>query len=120
MAKYCSNKELYNEILISKQNGKLTDKAFDMLYKMVLEISKKLRYEDYEDKKDCTQSAIEDVLRYWNGFNPELSDNAFSYFTQLIKNGLAKGWKKLHPLGKDELINLSKFYSITDNNDSSF
>ena len=29
--------------------------------------------------------------------NPDKSENAFAYFTEVAKRGFAKGWNKLHP-----------------------
>jgi hypothetical protein len=55
-----------------------------------------------------------DVIRYWKSFNPEKSKYPFAYYTQILKHGFAKGWKKLHPISSVEKISLSSdnFYSI--------
>lgn len=52
-----------------------------------------------EEKEDCMQSAMLDVLKYWRSFDPSKSEypNPFAYFTSLIANGITKGWNKLHP-----------------------
>ena len=96
MAAYVNNKELFEEILKSKENDELTPRALELLMKIARELSKGLSYKRIEDREDCIAFAIEDVLKYWNRFKPELSNNAFSYYTQMCKNGLAKGFKKLY------------------------
>jgi hypothetical protein len=78
-----------------------------MFQTMAKEASKKLRYRDEEDRKDCIAFAMMDVVRYWRSYNPEKSKDPFAYFTQMIKNGFAKGWRKLHPLSSGEKVSLS-------------
>lgn len=112
MANYINPKELYDEILISKQNGELTPNALRMLDKMVKEISKIFKYKIEEDREDCQAFAMEDVIRYWDRFNPEKSNNAFAFYTQLIKNGSAKGWRRLYPIKSSLKISISKEYGI--------
>lgn len=97
MAHYVKNKDLLKEIIESKENGKLTSLAIDMLSRIAIESSKKLKYRNEMDREDCIAYALEDILKYWKGFKPEKSNNAFAYYTQIIKNGFAKGFKKLHP-----------------------
>ena len=107
MAIYCDPKELYAEIILSKENNKLTDRAVELLYTIAIESSKKLKYKDDDDRQDCIMFAMEDVLKYWRGFNPEKSNNIFAYYTQMIKNGFAKGWHKLHPIKSSQKISIS-------------
>jgi hypothetical protein len=106
MAHYVKNKDLFNEIIISKAQGKLTPVAVDMFIRITAEASKKLKYKDEMDREDCIGYALEDLLKYWKGFNPEKSKNAFAYYTQMTKNGFAKGWKKLHPPKMKQMIPL--------------
>jgi len=50
-----------------------------------------------------------DCYQYWRGYSPELSQNAFAYFTQIIKNGFAKGWRKLYgKMPKSAKISISQ------------
>ena len=114
MANYVQPDELKREILISKERGELTPTAVTMFQLMANEISKKFRYKDDEDRKDCIAFALMDVIRYWKSFNPEKSKYPFAYYTQILKHGFAKGWKKLHPISSVEKISLSSdnFYSI--------
>jgi hypothetical protein len=87
---------------------KLSPKATQMLMKMADHIATALQYKYQDDRLDCIQSALEDVCRYWSGFDPEKSDNAFSYFTQMLKHGMAKGWKKLHRIKTVQRISISE------------
>ena len=74
----------------------LTDEAVRMLSLMAHKFGYKLSYVEPMDREDCEAFAVLDLLLYWKGYNPEKSQNAFAYYTQIIKNGYAKGWKKLH------------------------
>ncbi len=49
-----------------------------------------------DDRNDCLQFALLDLLKYWRNFNPKYP-NAFAYFTEIAKRGYAKGWNKIHP-----------------------
>lgn len=98
MAKYLNNKDLLHQIIVSKEQCKLTPIAVDMLWKLVKESSKKLKYKDPQDREDCMSAAMLDLLRYWDRFDPAKSTNAFAFFTQVAKNGFAKGWNELNPI----------------------
>jgi hypothetical protein len=114
MANYVQPEELKSEVLLSLEKGELTAKAIEMFQLMAREMSKKFRYKDEEDRKDCIAFAMMDVIRYWRSFNPEKSKYPFAYYTQMLKNGFAKGWRKLHPISSLEQvsINSDNFYSI--------
>jgi hypothetical protein len=114
MANYVNPEELKQEILLSKERDELTPKAVELLMLMAKEASKKLRYKDEEDRKDCIAFAMMDVVKYWRSYNPEKSKYPFAYYTQIIKNGFAKGWRKLHPLSSTDQVSLSNenLYSI--------
>jgi hypothetical protein len=114
MANYVQPEELKAEVLISLERGELTPRAIEMFQLMAKEMSKKFRYKDEEDRKDCIAFAMMDVIRYWKSFNPEKSKYPFAYYTQMLKNGFAKGWRKLHPLSSLEQVSLNSdnFYSI--------
>lgn len=104
---YVDPKELREEVIKSRTADALTPRAVEMFQTMAREASKKLRYRDEEDRKDCIAFAMMDVVRYWRSYNPEKSRDPFAYFTQMIKNGFAKGWRKLHPLSAGEKVSLS-------------
>ena len=112
MANYVSNKELLHELIESKNIGNLTPRALFLLDKMIEEISKVFKYRAEEDREDCKAFAMEDVVKYWNRFDPAKSTNAFSYFTQMIKNGSAKGWRRIYPIKASSMISLSGDHGI--------
>ena len=98
MANYVDKRELLTEIKISKEQNELTSRAVEMLLRMVKEGSRVFRYKNLMDKEDCMGRAFEDCWRYWRSFNPDHPKaNVFSYFTQIIKFGAAKGMNELHP-----------------------
>lgn len=114
MAAYVKNKDLREELIKSKENGELTDEAIRMMMLMAERFGSKLTYVYEDDKNDCMAFAIMDCYQYWRGYNPEYP-NAFAYITQIIKNGYAKGWRKLYgkmPLSMKISVNQNNIYSI--------
>lgn len=109
--KYMSAKDLYIEIIISKNMGKLTPQATNMLILLAKKAQTKLYYRSIDDKNDCLQEAMFDVFRFWYNFDEEKGENAFAYFTEIIKRGMARGWNKIHKTkGADvEIISLTAF-----------
>ena len=112
---YVKNTDLRNEIIKSKEADVLTPEALDMFMLMAKKFSTKLTYIYSEDREDCISFAIMDCYQYWRGYNPEKSANAFAYFTQIIKNGFAKGWRKLYgnmPKSKRISVSSNRIYNI--------
>lgn len=97
MAKYVRNVDLLRAFKESKEEGEITRELIDMFSMMVEGIAKRMAYKNPDDRLDCMASGMEDLIKYWDRFNPEKSNNPFAYFTQIGKNGLAKGWKRIHP-----------------------
>lgn len=94
-SEYVSNSDLYQEMIESKKQGKLTEDAISMIVLICKNLSKKLKYEDDEDRKDCIGFAVLDCLTYWDRFDPVKGKNPFAYFTSVASNGYAKAWRKL-------------------------
>lgn len=93
---YVSNPYLLEEIKKSKAQDQLTDNAIKMLHLMAENITKKKHYKCAEDKEDCIQTAMMDIVMYWRGFDPDKYSNPFAYYTSLLVNGLSKGWNKIY------------------------
>ena len=94
---YLNNKDLFNEIVKSKELDKLTPTAEKMFILLAERTINKLTYVSEDDRNDCLQFALLDLLKYWRNFNPKYP-NAFAYFTEIAKRGYAKGWNKIHPV----------------------
>jgi DNA-directed RNA polymerase specialized sigma24 family protein len=109
--KYLSNKDLYVEIIVSKALGRLTPRAATMLVLLGKKLQSKLYYRDSDDKKDCLQEAMLSVFKFWYNFDELKGDNAFAYYSEVIKRGLAQGWNKQHKTkGADvEIISLTGY-----------
>ena len=107
MANYVNNAELYAEICTSLEKGALTPSALKMLHLIVENANRKLKYNNPMDREDCVAFAHLEIVKYWNRFKPEKSTNAFAYFTQMAKNGYAKGWDILHPKRYKGTISMS-------------
>jgi hypothetical protein len=113
---YLSNKELYIEVIVSKAQGKLTRNAEKMLELLAKKTIKKMRYWSNDDKLDCYQSGLLDMFQNWYNFNEDKSINAFAYFTEIFKRGLAKGWNDLYKKKGDNEHQI-KLISINSAND---
>lgn len=104
---YVNAVDFRNEIIKSKEEGKLTKTAVAMLMRMCEEIANTRRYKYEQDRQDCVAFAMEDVIRYWRGYDVSKSEYAFAYFTRMIMNGLKKGWNKLYNVKSINKISLS-------------
>jgi acid phosphatase class B len=93
---YLNNRDLYDQMVLSKDQDFLTKEAEKMLILIAQRAINKMTYVSEDDRKDCLQFAILDLLKYWRNFNP-IYPNAFAYFTEIAKRGYAKGWNKIHP-----------------------
>lgn len=109
MAKdYVSNKEFHCELLVSKAQGKLTNKAQKAIILVCKGVNRKFYYNDYMDKQDCLSEALVDCLRFWMNYDELKTTNAFAFFTEIAKRGHTKGWNNLNK--HREEISLNAFY----------
>lgn len=115
MAAYVKNRDLREALIISKEQDELTPETLAMFMLMAEKFSTKFKYIYPEDREDCISFAVMDCYQYWRGYKPEKSANAFAYITQIIKNGFAKGWRKLYgnmPKSKKISVSHNKIYSL--------
>jgi len=112
---HVKNSDLREEIIKCKEKDELSKEALDMFMLMAKKFSTRLNYIYPEDKEDCISFAVMDCFQYWRGYDPQKSQNAFAYFTQIIKNGFAKGWRKLYgnmPKSHKITVSNNKIYNI--------
>jgi DNA-directed RNA polymerase specialized sigma subunit len=93
---YVKNKDLKRALLESKEGSRLTPETIRMFELIVSGLSKIFPYRDPQDKEDCQAFGMEDLIKYWNRYDPAKSDNPFAFISQVAKNGMQKGWKKIH------------------------
>lgn len=87
--------------------GKMSETLAGYFLLMAREMSKKFVYKNPDDKEDCIGFALVEVVRYWkHSYDPAKCIYPFSYYTQMLKNGFAKGWHKLHPQSASMVIPL--------------
>jgi len=113
---YLNNKDLYAEIVKSKEQDKLTPTAEKMLILLAERAINKMKYVYEDDRQDCLQFAMLDLLKYWRNFNPKYP-NAFAYFTEIAKRGYAKGWNKIHPQKYKNTLSLDRTASRSEDGD---
>lgn len=113
---YLQNKDLYIEIVVSKHQGKLTPESKKMLELLADRTIKKMRYPNQDDRNDCYQTGILDMLSNWYNFDNEKSSNTFAYFTEVFKRGMAKGYNQLYKKKGDANHDI-KLISIESSND---
>ena len=104
---YLNNKDLHEAMSESKNLDKLTPTAEKMLILLAERAINRMSYVNKDDRDDCLQFAMLDLLKYWRGFNP-VYPNAFAYFTEIAKRGYAKGWNKIHPQKYKGTISMSR------------
>ena len=114
MKKYITNKELHCELVVACAKGQLTPKLLNYFQLLVRGVSSKLTYINPEDRRDCESEAMYKLLLYWKNYNPEITNNAFAYLTEITKRGLAWGFNKIHKRNSDgdyfEIISFVKIY----------
>jgi DNA-directed RNA polymerase specialized sigma subunit len=94
---YIKNKELYDEIMLCKQNDELSNAAAEMFILLAKRTIKKFKFYNPMDKDDCMQTGLEILFKNWRQFDETKYDNAFAYYTEIFKRGTTKG---LHDLYK--------------------
>ena len=85
---YLNNKDLMIQVMLSKANDppRMTDRLAHMLQTLALRYGRKGNFANYTYNEDMQAYAMMMLVRTWNSFNPEKSQNPFAFFTQCIKN----------------------------------
>jgi hypothetical protein len=94
-SRYVDNRDMMKEVIISKATGILSPELLKQCMKIVKGVSKKFSYNDPEDRFDCECYAYEVIIKNWYHFNEDRYDNAFAYYTEIIKRGFAMQFKIL-------------------------
>jgi hypothetical protein len=99
MSNYIEKEELKKEIIKSKESGKLTKRAGEMLAQMTKSLSRRYVFPWFKDL-GTTESIDQEILcrvialgaceKHFAKYNPEASDNAFAYMSQIIRCSFAQ------------------------------
>jgi hypothetical protein len=116
MAQYLKPKEFYEEIIESKRKDELTPKAEQMFILLGNRTIKKMKYFVEEDREDCLQTGLMMMFLNWRNFDPEKSTNAFAYFTEIFKRGMAYSYNNWYKLKGDPEGKI-KTFSLDSSND---
>lgn len=92
--KYITDTELLYEIIISKGKGTLTEKAFKMLSKIPIELSRKFTFYREEEKEDAISEAMYRILISWKLYNELKYTSPFTYFTEICKRAIVKSYNQ--------------------------
>lgn len=84
--RYLNNKELLAEVMRSKEMGQMSNELAMMLQLLCSRYAKKGNFINYSYNEDMQAYALMMLVRTWNSFDPEKSNNPFAFFTQCIKN----------------------------------
>jgi len=103
---YLSKKELLKAVMESKALGRMSDDLAKKLMMLTQKYAKSAQFARYTFNEDMQGYAIAMLVKTWNSFNPEKSDNPFAFFTQCIKNSFIQclNVEKKHRTIKDELL----------------
>ncbi len=113
---YLNKEELLTEILKCQEADVLSEKAKEMLILLANKTIRKKTYTNPMDKQDCLQTGILVLLTNWKNFDISKGDNAFAYYTEIFKRGIAKGFNDLYHL-KGDTHKTMKRVSIESSND---
>jgi DNA-directed RNA polymerase specialized sigma subunit len=83
---YLNNKDMLEEIKISKKKKQMTPKLAKMLMLLCDKYSKHRFFVGYSYIDDMRSFAMLMLVKTWSSFDPSKSSNPFSFYTQCIHN----------------------------------
>jgi hypothetical protein len=104
--RYLNNKDLLAEVKLAKEKGFMTDRLAKMLMLLCMKYAKKGNFANYSYNDDMQAFAMLMLVKTWNAFDPEKSDNPFAFFTQCIHHSFIQflNQEKRQRNIKDELL----------------
>ena len=99
---YINDKELYREIIISKGRGRLSPRAGELLYLIGVNVIrvKQRTYKTIDDRNDCLQGGMLQLLQNWKSFDHLKYESPFVYYTEVFKRGIAQTMNQLNNVKK--------------------
>ena len=103
---YLNNKDMLAELKKSKKDGEMTNELTNMIMLLCRRYAEHPWYINYTYNDDMRSFALLTVVKFWDRFNEEKSNNPFAYFTQIIKRAFQqyKIQEKKHRTIRDLLL----------------
>lgn len=113
---YVNNNELLQEIVNYKDSGIMSETLGRMIMRIAGGLSQKANYSGYTWIDDMRSEAILTVIKYIKNFNPEKSQNAFAYVTQICSNAFVSyiTKQKKHSTIKNKLFENQDIIKTTE------
>ena len=83
---YIKNADLLTEIVEFKKAGRASENLGKMLLSIAKNFSSKGNFSGYTWRSDMVSEAVLTCLKYLKNFDPNRSNNAFAYITQICNN----------------------------------
>jgi hypothetical protein len=104
---YVDNKKFFEEILkyragleeaksLGKEEPRLPEYIGECIFKIAHKLSTMPRFINYSYRDEMISDGIENCIMYFKDYNPEIGQNPFAYFTQIIYYAF------LRRIGKEE------------------
>lgn len=110
---YLSQKELFTEYNNSINAGKCTDKLLVYFRRLAKRISTTFEYVNKQDLNAVVEYAVAEAWMKWDTFNPERTNNIFSFYTTMIINDMRTHYKEITK-GKDLNISIESLFTNKD------
>lgn len=92
---YIRAEEMRQEYDKCVADGKCSDRLLHM-FKLIAEgFTANFMYLNTSDKKNCINYAVSEAWLKWNTYDPERTENIFSFYTTMISNDLRQHFKLL-------------------------
>lgn len=103
---YLTNARLLPEVIRSKELGRLTDELAEMLMMLTRKYAMRPCFSGYTYREDMVSEALANLCQNALKFNPEKSDNPFSFYTSCINNSFLQflNIEKKHRRIRDQLL----------------
>ena len=111
---YVPAKDIEAEYQASISLGQPTDKLLVMFKKIATGFISTYNPRNVTDKNACINYAVSEAWRKWDKYNPERSDNVFSFYTTMIANDLRNHYKEITK-GKSRNISIDALFSNQNN-----
>ena len=100
--------ELWYEVVVSKKNGRMTDKLGAMLLGMVNRRANHPNFAGFTYNEDMIAYAMMMLCRTWQRFQPEKFKNPYAYYTCCIHSAFCQfiNKEKMQQTIKEDLKNM--------------